>query len=133
MPAFALVDFDPDGINILLTYRYGAQRGLHGRSNQVTPLLSWLGPTSHDIDNLAAENERQALLSLTSRDRGKANRMLAWPHLAENGPEAAIRRELQVMLVTGFKFEIQMLHHVAGGLLPWLEEKLVAALSNAQD
>jgi meiotic recombination protein SPO11 len=45
---FALVDFDPHGIAILRTYKYGSQRFGHEEHTTV-PRLRWLGIRSHDL------------------------------------------------------------------------------------
>ena len=45
---FALVDFDPHGIAILRTYKYGSQRLGH-EENAAVPHLRWLGIHSNDI------------------------------------------------------------------------------------
>ncbi|KAI1135600.1 DNA topoisomerase IV, alpha subunit [Hypoxylon sp. FL0543] len=48
VPIHALVDFDPSGIEIMLTYKRGSQ-GLAHEENVAVPGLSWLGPKSCDI------------------------------------------------------------------------------------
>ncbi|KAK4235910.1 Spo11/DNA topoisomerase VI subunit A [Achaetomium macrosporum] len=45
---FALVDYDPHGVAILRTYKYGSQR-LDHEMNAATPQLRWLGILSDDI------------------------------------------------------------------------------------
>ncbi|KAI2613417.1 DNA topoisomerase IV, alpha subunit [Hypoxylon sp. NC1633] len=47
-PVYALVDFDPDGIAIMLTYKRGSRSLGHEQDVTVTG-LSWLGPKSSDI------------------------------------------------------------------------------------
>ncbi|KAI2465197.1 DNA topoisomerase IV, alpha subunit [Annulohypoxylon bovei var. microspora] len=48
VPIHALVDFDPSGIDIMLTYKRGS-RSLSHEENITTPGLSWLGPKGCDI------------------------------------------------------------------------------------
>ncbi|KAI2778212.1 DNA topoisomerase IV, alpha subunit [Daldinia loculata] len=50
VPIYALVDFDPSGIAIMLTYKCGSQ-GLGHEENVTIPEISWLGPKSRDILN----------------------------------------------------------------------------------
>ncbi|KAL7625829.1 endodeoxyribonuclease [Parahypoxylon ruwenzoriense] len=50
MPIYALVDFDPSGISIMLTYKFGSQ-SLRHEENVAVPGLSWLGPKSDDLLN----------------------------------------------------------------------------------
>ncbi|KAK3308553.1 Spo11/DNA topoisomerase VI subunit A [Chaetomium strumarium] len=45
---FALVDYDPHGLAIMRTYRYGSQR-LDHEQNAATPQILWLGIRSDDI------------------------------------------------------------------------------------
>jgi meiotic recombination protein SPO11 len=45
---FALVDFDPHGIAIMRTYKYGSRR-LDYEENATAPRLRWLGIHSNDI------------------------------------------------------------------------------------
>ncbi|RYP49153.1 hypothetical protein DL768_005087 [Monosporascus sp. mg162] len=48
IPFHALVDFDPDGIAIMRTYKLGS-RGLSHEGGTTVPTLSWLGLRSSDI------------------------------------------------------------------------------------
>ncbi|KAI1505786.1 Spo11/DNA topoisomerase VI subunit A [Biscogniauxia marginata] len=48
LPIYALVDFDPDGLAIMCTYKFGSL-GLSHEENITLPNLSWLGPMSHDF------------------------------------------------------------------------------------
>lgn len=48
IPIYALVDFDPSGIEIMLTYKRGS-RSLRHELNVTIPELSWLGPKIGDI------------------------------------------------------------------------------------
>ncbi|KAI1404960.1 DNA topoisomerase IV, alpha subunit [Hypoxylon fuscum] len=51
IPIYALVDFDPSGIDIMLTYKRGSQ-SLGHEENVTVPSLTWLGPKSCDVLNL---------------------------------------------------------------------------------
>ncbi|SPQ21582.1 409c5484-92f9-4df4-8345-923f43554212 [Thermothielavioides terrestris] len=53
-----LVDFDPDGVAIMRTYKYGSKRLGH-EENVATPQLRWLGIFSDDIllDVTSGDNE----------------------------------------------------------------------------
>ncbi|KAI1808239.1 DNA topoisomerase IV, alpha subunit [Daldinia bambusicola] len=48
VPIYALVDYDPSGISIMLTYKCGS-RGLSHEEHITIPGILWLGPTSCDI------------------------------------------------------------------------------------
>ncbi|KAI0418339.1 Spo11/DNA topoisomerase VI subunit A [Xylaria grammica] len=48
LPMYGLVDFDPDGVKIMLTYKNGS-RSLQHEENVTLSRLSWIGPKSDDI------------------------------------------------------------------------------------
>ncbi|KAF2743547.1 DNA topoisomerase IV, alpha subunit [Sporormia fimetaria CBS 119925] len=138
-PIFALVDFDPDGIAIMSTYKYGSSRLAHetmsanSSTTLALPQLHWLGLRSRHWTGMTDQGDSanknsfaalQGLMALTPRDRAKACQMLKWGVCTENGMEPTWRRELQVMLMLNMKAEIQILEEGASGLVPWLVEKL---------
>jgi meiotic recombination protein SPO11 len=137
---YALVDFDPDGIAILSTYKYSSYRLAHedvaptGTPGLGLPNIRWLGVKSHhmsrtpvgDSDTGASEMpELLGLMKLTARDRLKAMRMLEWDLCAADGPEQEWRQELQSMLMLNVKAEMQILDELPGGLVSWLSDELV--------
>jgi meiotic recombination protein SPO11 len=123
IPIFALVDFDPDGIGIMSTYKHGSISLAHER-NLAVPFIRWLGVRSCDF--LDTENETQGLLNLTARDRKIAVNMLG-KNVAEEDRDEEWGRELQVMLMLNIKAEIQILGN-GDALGEWLEKKLLAAI-----
>jgi meiotic recombination protein SPO11 len=122
IPIFALVDFDPDGIGIMSTYKYGSMALAHENLNLAVPSIRWLGVKSSDI--VQGSIDHTGLLKLSSRDRGIARRMLQRDVFGEDGREQEWRRELQVMLVLNVKAEIQILSS-GGGVEAWLDGKLL--------
>ena len=70
------------------------------------------------------ESSGTGLLRLSLRDRRKATGMLKRDLLREDDgwSEEEWRRELQVMLVLGYKAEMELL----GDLEAWLQRKLIA-------
>ncbi|KAF2269596.1 DNA topoisomerase IV, alpha subunit [Lojkania enalia] len=139
IPMFILVDFDPDGIAIMSTYKHGSCRLAHESvTGQDTPTLSlpklrWLGVHSHQISRIpvtecdtdgAVISKAQGFMSLTSRDRKRASRMLEWDVCAEDGVEPSWRRELQIMLMLNMKAEMQILEEVSGSLASWVNDEL---------
>ncbi|KAG8529755.1 uncharacterized protein KY384_005236 [Bacidia gigantensis] len=112
-PIWALVDLDPDGIAIMSTYKYGSINLSHENESLQLPSLQWLGLEWKDIFNSIIADSAQISdrrLSLSGRDRAKAVKMLQnSPPLAEHGAEPKWRRELQVMLFTGAKAEMEIL------------------------
>lgn len=114
------MDFDPDGINILSTYKHGSIALSHENDHLTADNISWLGIKSKDIPEGDNPIQRQALLKLSPRDRNKASRMLEREPFMEGGMEPEWRREVQVMLMLNIKAEIQLLEEQDGGLHSWL-------------
>ncbi|KAI3328527.1 Spo11/DNA topoisomerase VI subunit A [Ustulina deusta] len=48
LPMYGLVDFDPDGVKIMLTYKNGS-RSLQHEENTTLNRLFWIGPRSDDV------------------------------------------------------------------------------------
>ena len=104
---FALVDFDPDGLAILSTYKHGSDTLVHENHDLVAPKMRWLGVTSTVVQSLHADLSHE-WLRLTVRDRRMATLMLQ-RSVFQEGVEFVWRRELQVMLMLNIKAEIQIL------------------------
>ena len=132
-PIYALVDFDPDGLAIMSVYKRGSTSLAHEAKALATPNVMHLGVCRDDIQAIvnggedgrgeeSARRAARALSELSARDRKKAVQMLQ--RLYDSEAEEAWRLELQVMLMLGFKAEIEVLEHARGGLHAWLEEKL---------
>lgn len=133
------MDYDPDGIAILSTYKHGSYRLAHeeiqssGNNTLQLPAIHWLGVKSDIINQAGAGGngkdrkdlrELQGCLKLTMRDRKKAVRMLEWDLCMENGEEQEWRHELQTMLMLNVKAEMQILDDVPGGLVQWMGQQL---------
>ncbi|KAL5313601.1 hypothetical protein ACEPPN_018022 [Leptodophora sp. 'Broadleaf-Isolate-01'] len=117
IPIFALVDFDPDGLGIMSTYKHGSQALSH-ELNLAVPSVQWLGVRSRDF--LGKGADARGMLKLTARDRRIALRMLGW----DEEKDTEWRRELQVMLLLNVKAEIQILGN-GERLREWLDERLM--------
>ncbi|PMD12317.1 DNA topoisomerase IV, alpha subunit [Hyaloscypha hepaticicola] len=126
IPILTLVDFDPDGIGIMSTYKY-CSMGLAHEINLAVPSIRWLGVRSCDFLN--TKHEIQGLLSLTARDRKIAMKMLG-KSIAEEERDEEWRRELQIMLMMNVKAEIQILGN-GEALGDWLDKKLLEATWSA--
>jgi meiotic recombination protein SPO11 len=120
------VDFDPDGLSILSTYKYGSAALAHENSQLAVSSIHWLGIRSTDLQQESAD-EAQGLLRLSARDRGKAVKMLGNEIFAV---ETEWRRELQVMLFLNVKAEIQVVSGFGRvGLEGWAEGRILEARS----
>ncbi|KAL8909026.1 MAG: hypothetical protein Q9207_000477 [Kuettlingeria erythrocarpa] len=129
LPAYALVDFDPDGIAIMSTYKHGSFTLSHESANLKTPTIGWLGLRSRDLHTeklLSSSNgdQQNGMLLLSARDRKKAVKMLDKETYGENGPEQEWRRELHTMLMLNMKAEMEMLSERKGGVAKWVKERL---------
>ncbi|KAI4180102.1 MAG: hypothetical protein LQ346_007058 [Caloplaca aetnensis] len=126
---YALVDFDPDGIAIMSTYKHGSFTLFHESANLKTPTIRWLGLRSGDLDtekllSSSHGDQRKGILVLSARDRKKAVKMLEKETYGEAGPEQEWRRELHTMLMLNMKAEMEMLSERKGGVVKWVQERL---------
>ena len=125
-PIYALTDFDPDGLAIMSTYKYGSFKLSHENAGLNVPSIQWLGIQSQDVIARNEHDECGGLLRLSARDRKKAADMLDGSQvLQEGGTENLWRRELQVMLMLNVKAEMEILAERQGGVKGWVEEKLL--------
>ena len=133
------MDFDPDGLSIMSTFKHGSRSLAHQTDSLACPRVEWLGVRSSDVSSLLVSSSTSAmssaqvaaaLLTLSVRDRRKAIRMLEGERYMEDGPEIEWRRELQTMLMLGYKAEIELLAQGDGGLQAWLKEKLSGQQAN---
>ena len=120
------MDFDPDGVGILYTYKYSSIALAHESAQLRAPTMQWLGLRSKDLLFLDDVVDGMGVLRLSLRDRRKARQLLKKEELDEGGEEADCRRDLQVMLLLNVKAEIQILSNLEGGLGRWLEKELIA-------
>ncbi|KAI9679181.1 MAG: hypothetical protein M1822_007391 [Bathelium mastoideum] len=122
---FALVDYDPDGLGILSTYKYGSRALAHENTDLATGCIRWLGLNSSQVvQNQQVSHDQQRLITLSKRDRRRANQMLGDEVFREFGGESGWRRELQVMLILNLKAEIQICDSNVDGLSTWLQTQL---------
>ena len=77
-PVYGLMDFDPDGMAMLSVYKHGSAALAHENAELRVPKLKWLGMQSRHIILATGSDDHasQGLLTLTTRDRQKAKRML---------------------------------------------------------
>jgi len=155
MPIYALVDLDPDGINILKCYKWGSSTLRH-EQNATLPRLRWLGIKSDDIvlspshtdalesggqggSRLATpsggsgrafiEFNMERLEPLTERDGRLATKLL--DKLSSNEEHdidvAEVQRELRTMLMMSYKVEIQAMNE-HGDVAGYVERRLALDL-----
>ncbi|KAL2132113.1 hypothetical protein VTI74DRAFT_4202 [Chaetomium olivicolor] len=148
-----LVDFDPHGVAIMRTYKYGSRR-LDHEENATAPRLRWLGIRSDDIvlntsagrdetydlsqSQMNQEATSQVSMAYSFDDsqterpakRAKRDRKKAVEVLRDISASKAINRdgldemqELQRMLMLNVKAEIQAVDNY-GNIANWLDRKL---------
>jgi meiotic recombination protein SPO11 len=122
-PIYGLMDFDPDGMAILSTYKHGSSALAHENADLVLPGMQWIGVKSSHLGRQDTHHQAQGLLRLSVRDRRLAQRMLDREQCTEDGPGSEYRRELQNMLMLNIKAEIQLLEAGVGGLHGWLRNE----------
>lgn len=123
----AVVDWDPDGVEILGTYRFGSGAMGWERGRLAAERVEWWGVRSADLEVAVARGGGgggvDGVLRLTARDRRKARGVLGRAWMADV-PEW--RRELQVMLFLGVKAETEIVSGV--GMRAWVEGKIAARM-----
>jgi len=126
-PAFCLVDFDPDGLAIMSTYKHGSAALAHENEDLRVPQLQWLGLRPKDICTGADDmHSEQGLLCLSSRDRHKAVKMLERSNTSAHVDEHELdgRSALQTMLMLNTKAELQLLDATPRGMADLLTSAL---------
>ncbi|KAG8628009.1 hypothetical protein KVT40_003882 [Elsinoe batatas] len=113
-PVYLLTDFDPDGIAIAQTYKHGSLKFQHEGQGIQTPRAQRLGLSRKHVADLPGPSGSQTLLSMTVRDRRKAQNMLKRMVDHEDMTEDMV--DLQFMLMMNVKAELQSLNEGQGGL-----------------
>ncbi|EPE09145.1 meiosis-specific topoisomerase spo11 [Ophiostoma piceae UAMH 11346] len=129
LPIYGLVDYDPHGVRIFRTYKYGSH-GLSHEDGTTVPGLEWLGLRSGDfLASRAGSQPLDDVLPLSDNDRRAGVcllREIVHSKDYQEQEEVALEqcREVQVMLMLSVKAEIQAADE-SGDLAAWLDEKLV--------
>ncbi|CAK7263545.1 endodeoxyribonuclease [Sporothrix epigloea] len=141
IPIYGLVDYDPHGVRIFRTYKYGSQ-SLGHELNTTVAGMKWLGIRSGDLSPAVASRgaglARSVLddvVPLTAADRRTATCLLRDIFHAVGGDQEQANleqcREVQVMLVLNVKAEIQVADD-CGDLAVWLDKKLCLAQEGSE-
>ncbi|KAF9412322.1 hypothetical protein HW555_009160 [Spodoptera exigua] len=124
--ALALVDADPHGYEIFLTYKYGSLSQSHLSSSLACSSLVMLGARHSDVMTLAPSEAR---LPLTDLDKRKITNLLKRPYLNNSQAGACIKEELTVMLSSGTKAELEALAPTAAALCDaYLPAKIIQGI-----
>ncbi|XP_050675485.1 meiotic recombination protein SPO11 [Leptidea sinapis] len=118
----ALVDADPHGYEIFLTYKYGSLAQSHLSLSLACPKLSLLGARHDDVMTLTSKDSR---MSLTNTDKRKLKSLMNRPYLS-SVIGSRIKEELNAMLLSGVKAEIESLASTAAALCDsYLPSKII--------
>lgn len=113
IPVYGMMDFDPDGIAIYLTYKHSSKCTAPEPDKLQLQQMTWLGLNGDHLVRNADTCAEQGLLTLSSRDRRKAQKMLEWNILAS---EDHLQTGLRTMLMLNLKAELQILDAVSDGM-----------------
>jgi meiotic recombination protein SPO11 len=100
IPVLALVDADPFGVEILLTYRFGSLATVWCCERTAVPELRWIAVHPSDFEGLSHEHVKP----LSREDDRKLSSLLQRPYM-EHCPDIA--RQLNIMHECNAKAEIQ--------------------------
>jgi meiotic recombination protein SPO11 len=128
-PVFGLMDYDPDGLAILHTYKHGSKKMSEENAGLVIPRIRWMGLQSRAITDEDHTHQTQGLLTLSLRNRHKASKMLEWEQHVSVEEAAQWRRELQVMLMLNLKAEMQIVDSGPSGLVNMIKNAAYDASS----
>ncbi|XP_060080716.1 meiotic recombination protein SPO11-like [Ylistrum balloti] len=112
IPVMVLVDADPHGIEIMSIYKYGSRALSHESSYLTVPSLCWIGVLPSDVTRLSVGKEN--LLPMTRADHDKAFELKSRPYYCQS---ASFQREVDILLQTDCKAEIQCLESISTNFL----------------
>eukprot|EP00116_Pleurobrachia_bachei_P006111 sb/3466373/ len=99
LPVLGLFDYNPHGLQILMTYKFGSTRmgreGVEHRCN-----IRWLGLHSSDVQGVVGEQVK----SFTDRDGNLCRSLLNHPYIEE---APSYRREVEEMEKKAVKIELE--------------------------
>lgn len=129
IPMFILVDCDPHGVEIAMTYKYGGAQNKAEFGDLTLPNLQWIGLSRHDVQNLEIANSD--FLPLNPTEHRKAKKL--YERAAAVG-DLALAEELESFLVNGTKLELEAVSSVSRGFMTekFLPTKLSAFQSRVR-
>lgn len=116
---FGLFDYDPYGIMILRTYQHKSIALQHEKDSFVESII-WIGITSKDVRVLANDDENA--IPMSKRDFRMACTLL--PKCLETNDLTQLR-EVQRMIILGYKLEIQALDE-NGDISSYMDTELLS-------
>lgn len=103
LPIYVLVDADPFGIEIMLTYRHGSLSMSYCADELAVPAVQWLGVYPSEIKKLSLPS-----VAATSNDLTKLNELVKRPYITEE-----VYREILIMQKEKRKTEIEAMSSIS--------------------
>ena len=100
---FCLIDGDPHGFQIYLTYKYGSKSMAFSSTSLAVPDIKFLGVAPSDWFS-KLEIQTRDLISLSNHDVKKCLSLLKNPHVYI---DPSLKREISRLMFTNYKSEIQ--------------------------
>lgn len=97
-----LVDCDPHGVRIMLTYKFGSKEMAFENASLATPNMLWMGLRPSDLGVYSVAEEEK--LPLSQRDKKLLEQLLYDDAVVEH---STIGAELEKMAESGIKAEIE--------------------------
>ncbi|KAL3118147.1 hypothetical protein niasHT_001921 [Heterodera trifolii] len=131
LPMLVLVDADPYGVEIFLTYKYGSSRSAIEAGALHLPRLRWLGFLPSEAQTLPIPHNQ--FLQLSEADRKRIERIAQRVNQRQNAGDSnseertLFNYELSVMLNSAHKLELEALCAISANYLStvYLDNKLV--------
>mmetsp|Transcript_11922 Transcript_11922/g.18026 ORF Transcript_11922/g.18026 Transcript_11922/m.18026 type:complete len:363 (-) Transcript_11922:117-1205(-) len=112
MEVIGICDFNPCGVGLLLTYKFGSiSMAFEGRGLEVYR-LQWMAMRWQHVEHLrvSLQGSDEFAQPLTSRDKKKLENLLASKYMQT--VSTAFKNELEVMLQQGTKYELESLYSI---------------------
>uniref|UniRef100_A0A914HA60 Pyridoxal phosphate homeostasis protein n=1 Tax=Globodera rostochiensis TaxID=31243 RepID=A0A914HA60_GLORO len=125
LPMLALVDADPYGVEIFLTYKYGSSRSIVEAGAFHLPRLRWLGFLPSEAQKLPIPSNQ--CLQLSEKDRKRIERIAQRTNGHGEEERSLFNYELSVMLNSSQKLELEALCSISANYLStvYLDNKLL--------
>lgn len=112
VPIFGLVDSDPHGVEIAITYKYGNKERNYEIGNHSLPNFKWIGLSRTEIDRYPVPEDQ--FLRMNKREFIKASKLC---ERARRLKDWVLLREINCLLNSGRKLELEAVSGIAPGFL----------------
>ncbi|KAL9110749.1 MAG: hypothetical protein Q9227_004741 [Pyrenula ochraceoflavens] len=121
-PVLGLFDYNPDGLMIFKIYQSGAWAIADQRLDFNVPEIQYTGL---HLNQMPKQGRRDGLRRLTLRDRKKAFDMLRTVDTdIDDTAQVSLKRRLQMMLVLGYKAELEVMEQDENRLAGWISRMI---------